>query len=329
MGMQRKKNRTKQVFSLAALLLMLITVFSCFSAAAAIENEEQSNGTGKKYIIAMDTTFAPFEFEDSQGNRVGIDVELLEAIAKDQGFEYEARAIGFDAALQAVESGQADGILAGCSITEERQKKMDFSTPYFDSGISMAVSKDNDSIQSYEDLRGKKVAVKVGTEGATLANKLSEQYGFSVVTFDDSANMYEDVKLGNTVACFEDYPVLGYAISQDIGLKLVGEKEAGSSYGLGVKKGQNAELLQMFNDGLENVKASGEYQRILDSYISSGDGTAANVESNEGVNFFTLLGTTFPRFIQAAGVTLWITAVSLVFAVVLGLLFCDIASFQI
>ena len=73
---------------------------------------------------------------------------------------------------------------------------MDFSTPYFDSGISMAVSKDNDSIQSYEDLRGKKVAVKVGTEGATLANKLSEQYGFSVVTFDDSANMYEDVNRG-------------------------------------------------------------------------------------------------------------------------------------
>ena len=62
-------------------MLMLITVFSCFSAAAASENEEQSNGTGKKYIIAMDTTFAPFEFEDSQGNRVGIDVELLEAIA--------------------------------------------------------------------------------------------------------------------------------------------------------------------------------------------------------------------------------------------------------
>ena len=69
MGMQKKKNRTKQVCSLAALLLMLITVFSCFGAAAASENEEQSNGTGKKYIIAMDTTFAPFEFEDSQGNR--------------------------------------------------------------------------------------------------------------------------------------------------------------------------------------------------------------------------------------------------------------------
>ena len=66
MGMQKKKNRTKQVFSLAALLLMLITVFSCFSAAAASENEEQSNGTGKKYIIAMDTTFAPLELPEFQ-----------------------------------------------------------------------------------------------------------------------------------------------------------------------------------------------------------------------------------------------------------------------
>ena len=91
--------------------------------------------------------------------------------------------------------------------------------------------------------------------------------------------MYEDVKLGNTAACFEDYPVLGYAISQDIGLKLVGEKRSRFFLRPWCKKGQNAELLQMFNDGLENVKASGEYQRILDSYISSGDGTAANVES--------------------------------------------------
>ncbi len=179
-GHAKKKNRTKQVFSLAALLLMLITVFPALALPLQARTKNRATVREKKYIIAMDTTFAPFEFEDSQGNRVGIDVELLEAIAKDQGFEYEARAIGFDAALQAVESGQADGILAGCSITEERQKKMDF-PPYFDSGISMAVSKENDSIQSYEDLRGKKVAVKVGTEGATLANKLSEQYGFPLL----------------------------------------------------------------------------------------------------------------------------------------------------
>ena len=127
--MQKRKNRTKQVFSLAALLLMLITVFPALALPLQARTKNRATVQGKKYIIAMDTTFAPFEFEDSQGNRVGIDVELLEAIAKDQGFEYEARAIGFDAALQAVESGQADGILAGCSITEERQKKMDFSTP--------------------------------------------------------------------------------------------------------------------------------------------------------------------------------------------------------
>ncbi len=320
--MQTWQNKARQIFSLITVCFILTVVFTYFTATATSVNQDETVGSGKKYIIAMDTTFAPFEFEDSQGNRIGIDVELLEAIAKDQGFEYEARAIGFDAALQAVESGQADGILAGCSITEERKKKMDFSTPYFDSGISMAVSNDNHSVESYADLQGKKVAVKVGTEGAVLANTLSSQYGFSVVTFDDSANMYEDVKLGNTVACFEDYPVLGYAISQNIGLKLIGEKEAGSSYGLGVKKGHNTELLQMFNDGLENVKTSGEYQRILDTYIASGESISSVIDTKESINFFLLLGETFPRFIEAAGITLWITAVSLIFAVILGLFFC-------
>lgn len=317
--MLHTKNSAKRWLAFAALLLILATFF-----AGSVGAQSGQKSGEKTYVIAMDTTFAPFEFEDSKGNRVGIDIELIEAIAKDQGFSYQTQAIGFDAALQAVEAGQADAILAGCSITEERKLKMDFSTPYFDSGIAMAVSQNNDTVHSYEDLRGKKVAVKVGTEGATLGNTLSQQYGFSVVTFDDSANMYEDVKMGNTIACFEDYPVLGYAISQQIGLKLVGQMEKGSSYGLGVRKGQNPELLQMFNDGLENLKSSGEYQRILDRYISSGDGTAVQIENKDGVNFFTLLVSTFPRFMQAAGVTLWITAVSLVIAVLLGLFFCGL-----
>ena len=79
--------------------------------------------------------------------------------------------------------------------------------------------------------------------------------------------MYQDVIAGNSVACFEDYPVVGYAISQGLALKMVTEKEKGSSYGFAVSKGQNAELLKMFNDGLANLKANGKYQEILDKYI--------------------------------------------------------------
>jgi len=79
--------------------------------------------------------------------------------------------------------------------------------------------------------------------------------------------MYEDVKIGNSAACFEDYPVLGYGISQGIGLKIVTEKEKGSSYGFAVSKGLNGELLAKFNKGLANIKANGTYQAILDTYI--------------------------------------------------------------
>ena len=81
--------------------------------------------------------------------------------------------------------------------------------------------------------------------------------------------MYEDVKTGNTVACFEDYPVMGYGISQGNGLKMVTDMEKGSSYGFAVMKGKNTELLEMFNAGLENIKANGKYQEIIDTYIAA------------------------------------------------------------
>lgn len=258
----------KKILAMALTGTLMLSFAACGQQGDKKDTDGKKDAAqGKKYIIAMDTTFTPFEFEDKDGKRVGVDVDLLAAIAEDQGFQYEAQALGFDAALQAVEADQADAILAGCSITDARKKKFDFSTPYYDSGIGMAVAKDNDTIKGYEDLKGKKVAVKTGTEGATFADSIKDKYGFEITSFDESPFMYEDVKAGNTVACFEDYPVMGYAIKQGVGLKMVGEMEQGSSYGLGVNKGKNAELLTMFNKGLENIKANGKYKEIIDKYI--------------------------------------------------------------
>lgn len=250
--------------------ILALAAVMTFSLAACTSGGSSSGSDGaKKYIIATDTTFAPFEFEDESGNRVGIDMDLLKAIAEDQGFEYELQPLGFDAAVTALESGQADGVIAGMSITEERQKKYDFSDPYFDSGVGMAVKSDNDTIKSYDDLKGKNVAVKNGTEGSKYAESIKDQYGFTITSFPESANMYEDVKSGNSVACFEDYPVLGYAIAKGQPLKLVGDLQAGNSYGFAVQKGKNAELLEMFNTGLKNMKDNGKYQEILDTYIKT------------------------------------------------------------
>jgi polar amino acid transport system substrate-binding protein len=223
---------------------------------------------GKAFIIATDTTFAPFEFQDAASNYVGIDIELLAAVAADQGFAYDLKPLGFSAAVAALESNQADGVIAGMSITDERKIKYDFSAPYYDSGVVMAIRADNSAVRSYADLNGQRVAVKTGTEGATFAESIRDQYGFTLVYFDESPFMYEEVKTGNSVACFEDYPVMGYGISQGNGLKMVTGMEKGSSYGFAVLKGKNQDLLKMFDQGLVNLKNSGKYQAILDKYIA-------------------------------------------------------------
>lgn len=228
------------------------------------------SSTGDKYVIATDTTFAPFEFTDENGDFVGIDVELLAAIAEDQGFEYELQSLGFNAAVTALETSQADAVIAGMSITDERKEKYNFSDPYYDSGVVMAIAADNEEIKSYADLKGKTVAVKSGTEGQTFAESIKEQYGFTVDVLEGSGLMYEAVKSGNAVACFEDYPVMGYGISQGNGLKMVTDMEQGSSYGFAVLKGAgNDDLVEKFNAGLKNLKENGKYQAILDKYIST------------------------------------------------------------
>ncbi|MDN5290505.1 MAG: glutamine transport system substrate-binding protein, partial [Anaerophaga sp.] len=168
------------------LLLMVVAMVVSLSACSS---DSSTASDEKSYVIATDTTFKPFEFENENGQQVGIDIDLLAAIAEDQGFAYELKVVGFDAALGEVSTGQSDGMIAGMSITDERKDVFDFSDPYFDSGVVMGISADNDTITSYADLAGQRVAVKNGTEGAAFADSIKDQYGFEVISFPDSANM--------------------------------------------------------------------------------------------------------------------------------------------
>lgn len=240
---------------------------STADAAADTTAAADTAKSDKVYKIATDTTFAPFEFENENGEMVGVDLDILKAIAEDQGFQYDLVVAGFSAAVTGLEAGEYDGVIAGMSINPEREEKYDFSEPYYDSGVGMAVAADSD-IASYDDLNGKTVAAKIGTEGCSFAESIADQYGFTIIQFEDSASMYQDVLAGNSVACFEDYPVLGYEISRGTALKLPMDMERGSSYGFATLKGANPELVEMFNAGLKNLKDSGKYDEILNTYIS-------------------------------------------------------------
>lgn len=295
-------------------LALLLAAMLVAGLGTAMFTSPQASAQGETYVIATDTTFAPFEFQDKQGKFVGIDMDLIRAIAKDQGFEVDIKPLGFDAALQAVQANQVDGVIAGMSITDERQKVFDFSEPYFESGVQMAVLKSNDEIKSYADLKGKRVAVKNGTQGSDFANSIKDEYGFDVVSFADSSTMFDEVKTGNSQAVFEDYPVLLYGIAQGNGFKTVTPKEDPTGYGFAVNKGRNAELLQKFNTGLNNLKASGDYDKIVSTYL----GEAATTDDN---SYLGLIESTYRLLLEGLKMTVILTVVSIFFALILGVIF--------
>ena len=241
------------------------------TSVKADETTKTSDGSAndKIWIIATDTVFKPFEYTNEKNEFVGIDVDLLAAIAEDQGFKYELQSLGWDAAVAAVQSGQADGLIAGATIKQERiDSGWIFSEGYYNASQTFVVGEGSD-IKSFEDLKGKNVAVKNGTAGADFANSLKEKYGFTVTVFDDSPTMYQDVIHGNSAACVEDSPIMKASIKEG-GLKLMipeGMESEGAPYGFAIMNKDKQELLDKFNAGLANIKANGKYDEIINKYL--------------------------------------------------------------
>ena len=272
----------KKVFALCLAALMVLALAACGGSkpaetqapaaateAAAPAATEAPAAPAKKWIIASDTVFKPFEYTDASGSFVGIDVDILAAVAADQGFDYELKSLGWDAAIAACQAGQADGMIAGASITEERKASgWIFSDGYYNATQSMTVAADSD-ITGFDGLKGKDVAVKTGTQGAAYAESLKDQYGFNIVYFEDSPTMYQAVLGGQCVACFEDTPIMQASIKDGgLALKVLdGTANAGGDYGFAIFNADNQKLIDMFNAGLANIKANGKYDEILAKYL--------------------------------------------------------------
>ena len=255
-------------WTLLALLLAVLTVLAaCGDSEEESGGGESGGGEGDVYRVGIDTTYPPFEFE-KDGEYTGIDIDLINAIAENQGFEIEFNPMDFGGIIPALQAGQLDVAIAGMSITDERKEIVDFSDPYFDAGLSLVVADDNSDITSLEDLEGKTVAVKSGTTGAQFARDNEAEYGYEISQFEDSPSMFQEVSNGNADVLLEDYPVIAYAIAEsDLALKTVGDRLTGDQYGIAVLKGENAELLEQINAGLQELRDSGEYDEILNKYI--------------------------------------------------------------
>lgn len=258
---------------LALLVCTALTAGVMLVGCGSPANEEAAaaadTASGKTWIVATDTVFKPFEYTNEKNEFVGIDVDILAAIAADQGFTYELQSLGWDSGVAAVQAGQADALIAGATIKQERiDSGWIFSEGYYDATQTFVVSAGSD-IASFEDLRDQNVAVKNGTAGADFANSLKEEYGFTVTVFEDSPTMYQDVILGNSAACVEDTPIMAVSIKEGALALMIpeGMESEGAPYGFAIMNKANQELLDMFNAGLANIKANGKYDEIIDKYL--------------------------------------------------------------
>ena len=250
----------KKLTKVLALILVCVLTVACFAGCGEKSAKETV------YKICSDNSFSPFEYWDEEKNAyVGIDMDIMAAVAEDQGFKYEMWNIGFDAACGNVQSGQADAMIAGMTIRADRKEIYDFSDPYFNDGQIMCVA-DDSQYTKIEDLKGTVVAAKTGTMGADYAEANKEKYGYTIQYYEDSPTMYQAIANKNNSACFEDYTVIGTAINKGITLKTVGDVINPAPYGFAVKKGNLPELIEMFNKGLANIKANGKYAEILANY---------------------------------------------------------------
>ena len=274
----------QKLLKIIALLLVITTVvFAAGCAEQSKENakegaaeegasvEDGSNAEGNAsvgemptYIVGTEAQFPPFEIVDSKGKVIGFDVDLMNAIAEDQGFKVEYLDQDFAGLIPALQTGNVDIIASGMTITDEREKQVDFSEPYINAGLALAVLTGNEDIKSVDDLKGKTVAVQTGSTGFMKAEELQKAGIIAEIKDYPHVNeAIEELKIGGADAMINDLPVTeAFIAAQPDVIKIVGEPLNSEDYGFAVRTG-NTELLTKINAGLENVKASGKYDELL------------------------------------------------------------------
>ena len=228
-------------------------------------------GQADVYKVITEPTFPPFDTTDENGEITGFDMDLMQAIADDQGFDVEFESMGFDALIPAIQAGNADIIAAGMNAMDpDRQKKVDFSETYYDSGLVVLVKEDNNSIKSINDLTpDMKVASQIQTTGGDKANELAKAGKIKeAVILDQFDTCVLQVISGDVQAVIIDKPVAAQYIKKQPGkVKMVGDTLNAESYGFAVAKG-NTELLDKINAGLKNMIDNGTYDELYDKWFN-------------------------------------------------------------
>ena len=234
-------------------------------AASETETAELSTVEPGKLIMSTNAAFPPYEMTTDSGEFEGIDIETAQAIADKLGLELQIDDMDFDAALLAVQQGKSDMVMAGDTVTDERQNVMDFTDSYA-TGIQSIIVKEDSDIASVDDQAGKKIGTQRGTTGYLYC---SDDFGDeNVVAYDDGLTAVQMLNNGQVDCVVIDNAPAKEFIAANPGLKLLDTAYVEESYAIGIGKG-NTELKDAINTALEELKADGTLQAIVDKYITA------------------------------------------------------------
>ena len=240
---------------------------SAASSAAASSSASGSLATvvAGKLTMATNATFPPYEMTTDAGTIEGIDVDTAQAIAEKLGLELQIDDMDFDAALLSVQQGKADIAMAGITVTDERMAVMSFSDSYA-TGIQSIIVPEGSDIASPDDLAGKKIGTQRGTTGYLYC---SDDFGEdAVVAYDNGLTAVQALNNGQVDAVVIDNEPAKAYVESNPGLKILDTSYAEEDYAIGMNK-SNTALLEAVNAALEELKADGTLQSIVDKYIKA------------------------------------------------------------
>ena len=236
------------------------------SSAAAADDQLSAIQNRGTLIVALEGAWQPWSFHDASDTLVGYDVEVSRAIAEKLGVEPEYVESDWDSLFAGLDAGRYDLVCNGVEVTEERAKTYDFTTPYGYIHTALAVKKDNDTITSFEDLKGKTTANSL----ASTYMELAESYGATVQGIDTLEETIQLLTAGridatlNADVSFYDY----LNVHPDADFKIVAQTEEASHVAIPLRKGEaSASLLEAINTAIDALRADGTLTEISERYF--------------------------------------------------------------
>ncbi len=219
-------------------------------------------------IVAHDTNFKPFEFRDENGNYTGFDIELWQELAKRAELQYKFQPMDFNGIIPALQTKNIDAAIAGITITPEREAVVDFTKPYYNTGLMIAVrTEDAEKVKSLDDLAGKIIATKTATSSAeylrTTFTKAKEVKLFP----NNDGLLFELMAKGVDGVFFDETILQDLAKASNGTVKVVGPLYQGQSYGIAFPKG--SELVEKINAAYDSMVEDGTYKTLYMKWFGS------------------------------------------------------------